>query len=88
IANTITGVENFNSELSTNTGNINISSKKGVSITGANIDAKQGIVNIQAQGVLNGKYRATAKKEGTTAKELSASIIIDGNLDVYEKGNE
>ncbi|MGQ1705149.1 DUF637 domain-containing protein [Acinetobacter baumannii] len=82
----VVGEENYGSIFNTLTGNINLSAKKGVSITGSNLEATLGQVNIQAQGVLGEQYKTTAFKEGTASKTMNASIIIDGNVDVYEKG--
>ncbi|WP_445116765.1 two-partner secretion domain-containing protein [Acinetobacter sp. WZC-1] len=82
------GVENFNTQLISLEGDINLASKKGLSITGADIDAKQGYVNIQAQGALDGFYKTTAIENDNTPKTMGASIIIDGNIDAYGKGRE
>jgi len=82
------GVENFNTQLTSLEGIINLASKKGLSITGSDINAKQGSVHIQAQGVLDELYKPTAVKAGSMPKVMQASILIDGNIDAYGKGKE
>lgn len=82
------GVENFNTQLTSSTGKINIASKKGISITGSDINANQGGVYIQAQGVLDEIYKSTALTSGNASKAIRASIILDGNIDSYGKGGE
>lgn len=81
--------EHTQTNLISNTGNISISSKKGISISGAAISAKSGSVDIEAQGTLDQQYTSTATK-GVNGQptQIGASIIIDGHTDFYDKGNE
>ncbi|WP_445536293.1 two-partner secretion domain-containing protein [Acinetobacter sp. G18] len=85
----VNGFEHAESNLISRTGNINISSVLGLSITGANISAQSGQVNLEANGILTQSYSpATTIGASTQSKTLSASIIIDGHSDFYDKGNE
>lgn len=85
----VNGFEHAESNLISKTGNINISSALGLSITGANISAQSGQVNLEANGILTQSYSpATTIGASTQPKTLSASIIIDGHSDFYDKGNE
>lgn len=88
----INGYEHAGSKLTSNLGNINLVSAKGISISGSDIDAKNGVVNIEAAGTLNevdhkiqGQYKSEAP---TSVKQglIKGSIIIDGLQDSYEIG--
>ncbi|EPF6237415.1 DUF637 domain-containing protein, partial [Acinetobacter baumannii] len=70
-------------------GNINITSAKGLSISGGDISAQSGQVNLEASGVLAEQYKSSTNSEANQPpKSLNASIIIDGHTDFYEKGSE
>ncbi|EXE63561.1 filamentous hemagglutinin family N-terminal domain protein [Acinetobacter sp. 1542444] len=70
-------------------GNINITSAKGLSISGGNISAQSGQVNLEASGVLSEQYKSSISTGANQPpKSLNASIIIDGHTDFYEKGTE
>ncbi|WEV50190.1 DUF637 domain-containing protein (plasmid) [Acinetobacter sp. ESL0695] len=87
--NTLNGYEHTESSISSNSGNISLTSNKGISISGANILAQTGQVNIEAQGTLGQIYSSTAQK-GANGKttQMGAGIIIDGHNNFYDKGNE
>lgn len=76
------------SNLESDSGNISIIAKNGVSISGANIKASNGIIDIQTQNPLDQNYTTTTVESNAQTKTLGASIIIDGLLDFYEKGFE
>lgn len=85
----VNGFEHAEANLISKNGNINISSALGLSITGANISAQLGQVNLEANGILTQSYNpATIIGANSQPKILSASIIIDGHSDFYDKGNE
>lgn len=87
--NAVNGSEHAESNLISKTGNINISSALGLSITGANISAQSGQVNLEANGILSQPYSpATTIGASTQPKTFNASIVIDGHSDFYDKGNE
>lgn len=87
--NAVNGSEHAEANLISKTGNINISSVLGLSITGANISAESGQVNLEANGILTQPYSpATTIGASTEPKILSASILIDGHSDFYDKGKE
>ncbi|MEG2359867.1 two-partner secretion domain-containing protein, partial [Acinetobacter sp.] len=85
----LNGYEHINSSFGSNVGNINIVSNKGLSISGSELMAKAGQVNLESRGVLTDQYTLTANS-GTAAqaKKISASMIIDGHTNFYDKGNE
>lgn len=85
----LNGYEHINSSFGSNVGNINIVSNKGLSISGAELMAKAGQINLESRGVLADQYTLTANP-GTAAqaKKISASMIIDGHTNFYDKGNE
>lgn len=92
LSQNVYGYEHKGALISSNTGNINLVSFKGVSISGSEIDAKKGGVNIEAAGTLadvdhkiQGKYQSTTP---TSVKQgaIKGSIIIDGLQDSYEIG--
>ncbi|MEX5781451.1 DUF637 domain-containing protein [Acinetobacter baumannii] len=85
----VNGFEHAEANLISKNGNINISSALGLSITGANISAQLGQVNLEANGILTQSYNpATIIGANSQPRILSASIIIDGHSDFYDKGNE
>ncbi|MDX8239898.1 DUF637 domain-containing protein [Acinetobacter pittii] len=84
-----TGNEHLGTSLKSTTGNINIISSKGASISGSIIDAPKGSVSIEASGALAEQYKSTINGGiKQPPKSLNASIIIDGHTDFYEKGTE
>jgi len=87
--NNLNGYEHAESNFNSNKGNINILSANGISISGGNISAKTGNVEIEAQGALPDLYTsATTKGVNGQSTQLGASIIIDGHIDFYDRGNE
>lgn len=83
------GYSHTGSNITSNSGNISLKSKKGISISGSELTAKAGTIDIEAQGPLDQTYTATATQGvGGQPKNLDASIIIDGTQDFYDKGNE
>ncbi|WP_436868936.1 DUF637 domain-containing protein [Acinetobacter courvalinii] len=88
----LTGYEHQGALISNNTGNINLVSPKGVSISGSDIDAKKGSVLIEAAGTLigvehqiQGQYK-NEKPNSVKQGAIQGSIIIDGLQDSYEIG--
>ncbi|MFK7335925.1 two-partner secretion domain-containing protein [Acinetobacter baumannii] len=87
--NSINGSEHSEAKLFSKSGNINITSAKGLSISGGDISAQSGQVNLEASGVLAEQYKSSTNSEANQPpKSLNASIIIDGHTDFYEKGSE
>lgn len=87
--NSINGSEHTETKLTSKSGNINITSAKGLSISGGNISAQTGQVNLEASGVLAEQYKSTTTTEtNSQPRILNTSIIIDGHTDFYDKGNE
>ncbi|WP_336010329.1 DUF637 domain-containing protein [Acinetobacter calcoaceticus] len=85
----LNGSEHTEAKLTSKSGNINITSAKGLSISGGNISAQSGQVNLEASGVLAEQYKSTINSGANQpAKSLNASIIIDGHTDFYSKGAE
>jgi filamentous hemagglutinin len=85
----LNGSEHAEAKLTSKSGNINITSAKGLSISGGNISAQSGQVNLEASGVLAEQYKSTINSGANQPpKSLNASIIIDGHTDFYEKGTE
>ncbi|MCG9515296.1 DUF637 domain-containing protein, partial [Acinetobacter pittii] len=85
----INGSEHAEAKLNSKSGNINVTSAKGLSISGGNISAQSGQVNLEASGVLAEQYKSTINSGANQPpKSLNASIIIDGHTDFYEKGTE
>ncbi|MCF0265690.1 DUF637 domain-containing protein [Acinetobacter guillouiae] len=83
------GYSHTGSNITSNSGNISLKSKKGISISGSELTAKAGTIDIEAQGPLDQTYTATATQGvGGQPKSFDASIIIDGTQDFYDKGNE
>ncbi|MCU4561939.1 DUF637 domain-containing protein, partial [Acinetobacter sp. WU_MDCI_Abxc222] len=85
----VEGSEHSEVGFSVLSGNINITSAKGLSISGGNISAQSGQVNLEASGVLSEQYKSSISTGANQPlKSLNASIIIDGHTDFYEKGTE
>uniref|UniRef100_UPI00387A4FA2 DUF637 domain-containing protein n=1 Tax=Acinetobacter calcoaceticus TaxID=471 RepID=UPI00387A4FA2 len=85
----VNGSEHTEAKLTSKSGNINITSAKGLSISGGNISAQLGQVNLEASGVLAEQYKSSISSGANQPpKSLNASIIIDGHTDFYEKGTE
>ena len=85
----VNGSEHTEAKLTSKSGNINITSAKGLSISGGNISAQLGQVNLEASGVLAEQYKSSIiSGANQPPKSLNASIIIDGHTDFYEKGTE
>lgn len=88
----VIGYEHKSAALTNSSGNINLVSSKGISISGSAIDAKKGAVSIEAAGTLSGtehKIQGQYKsKTPTSVKQgvIKGSIIIDGLQDSYEIG--
>lgn len=85
--NRFSGYEHSESSLDSLLGDVNIISSKGILVSGGNITSREGKVNIEARGVLDQIYTATAEVNGNK-KNLNASIIMDGHNNFYDKGNE
>ncbi|ENW94590.1 DUF637 domain-containing protein, partial [Acinetobacter sp. NIPH 298] len=88
----VNGYEHLGATLTSNTGNINLASKQGLSISGADIDAKKGSVLIEASGTLSneeyqiqGEFKSNIKNSVKQGK-IKGSIIIDATQDSYEIG--
>ncbi|WP_151796715.1 two-partner secretion domain-containing protein [Acinetobacter soli] len=89
INNNTNGYEHAESNLISKDGNITLTSARGISISGANIAAITGQTNIEARAPLVGQYTSsTINSEQNQPKKISASIIIDGHTDFYDKGKE
>ncbi len=87
--NKTNGYEHAESTLTSKAGNISLTGARGVSISGANLTAAAGQVNIEARSPLLSQYTSSTINSGQTLpRTLSASIIIDGHTDFYDKGNE
>lgn len=85
----INGSEHAEAKLTSKSGNINITSAKGLSVSGGNISAQTGQVNLEASGVLAEQYKSTTTTEtNPQPRILNASIIVDGHTDFYDKGSE
>ncbi|MEI1686576.1 DUF637 domain-containing protein, partial [Acinetobacter baumannii] len=85
----LNGSEHAETKFNAKSGNINITSAKGLSISGGNISAQSGQVNLEARGVLAEQYKSTINSGANQPqKTLNASVIIDGHTDFYEKGTE
>lgn len=87
--NGVNGYEHQGADLTTNTGILNIVSNKGLSITGSELTARTGIVSLESRGGLDDQYKLTSNSDTSNGlKTISASIIIDGYTNFYDKGNE
>ncbi|MGE9819638.1 DUF637 domain-containing protein [Acinetobacter baumannii] len=85
----VNGSEHTETKLTSKSGNINITSVKGLSISGGNISAQIGQVNLEASGVLAEQYKSSISTGANQPpKSLNASIIIDGHTDFYSNGTE
>ncbi|EXC19444.1 member of ShlA/HecA/FhaA exofamily domain protein, partial [Acinetobacter sp. 809848] len=85
----LNGSEHAETKLTSKSGNINITSAKGLSISGGNISAQLGQVNLEASGVLAEQYKSSISSGvNQPPKSLNASIIVDGHTDFYDKGSE
>ncbi|MDR6796645.1 DUF637 domain-containing protein, partial [Acinetobacter calcoaceticus] len=85
----LNGSEHAETKFNSKSGNINITSAKGLSISGGNISAQLGHVNLEASGVLAEQYKSTTTTEtNPQPRILNASIIVDGHTDFYDKGSE
>lgn len=82
------GYEHISSEITSTSGNVNITSNTGTKITGSEITATNGLVNIEARAPLTQTYTTTTLGADGKAKTLNASIVMDGLADFYEKGGE
>ncbi len=90
--NNINGYEHQGAHVSTKSGNINLVSSSGVSISGSEIDASKGSVLIEAAGTLanqeyqiQGEYKSD-KLNSVKQGKINGSIIIDATQDSYEIG--
>lgn len=85
----VNGSEHTEAKLTSKSGNINITSAKGLSISGGNISAQSGQVNLEASAALSEQYKSTTTTNtNPQPRILNASIIIDGHTDFYDKGSE
>jgi filamentous hemagglutinin len=85
----VNGSEHTEAKLNSKSGNINITSAKGLSVSGGNISSQLGQVNLEASGVLAEQYKSTTTTNtNPQPRILNASIIIDGHADFYDKGSE
>jgi filamentous hemagglutinin len=92
--NNLNGYGHQGAILTSDTGNINLASKQGLSVSGAKIDAQKGSVLIEASGTLaneehqiQGEFKSNIQnsvKQGA----VKGSIIIDATQDSYEVGKE
>ncbi|MEN8367719.1 DUF637 domain-containing protein [Acinetobacter bereziniae] len=85
---TLSGSEHNSSKLISDSGNINLISTKGITISGSKLTSKNGLVDIEAQGILEQPYTSTTVGINGISKTVDASIIVDGTRDFYDKGNE
>ncbi len=88
----LNGYEHKGVLISSDAGNINFTSSKGISISGSDINAKKGEVNIEAAGTLTGvehqiqgKYK-NEKPNSVKQGAIQGSVVIDGLQDSYEIG--
>ena len=77
----LNGYEHKRAEIQTS-GNINIASKNGILVRGASLSGA-GKVLLESKGTLNKTLTAKDAQD-----QIDASILIDGVVDSYEKGNE
>lgn len=86
---TSNGYEHNGTKIISDSGNINIISAKGMSISGSEITAEEGQVNLESRGVLSDIYTLTSiPTTSTVAQQVSASMILDGHTNFYDNGNE
>lgn len=81
------GDEHVAAELTSDSGNINLTSARGVSISGSELVSKTGLIDIEAQGLLYEPYKITTQQPNGKPQQINASIVIDGTVDLFEKGN-
>ncbi|KAF1022549.1 MAG: hypothetical protein GAK29_03168 [Acinetobacter bereziniae] len=81
------GDEHVAAELTSESGNINLTSARGVSISGSELVSKTGLIDIEAQGLLYEPYKITTQQPNGKPQQINASIVIDGTVDLFEKGN-
>lgn len=85
----LSGYTHSSSKVSSGTGNVSITSSKGLSISGSELTAKSGVVNLESRGVLTDQYTLTSIPSTLTSpKVISASMILDGHTNFYDRGNE
>ncbi|WP_159152705.1 two-partner secretion domain-containing protein [Acinetobacter johnsonii] len=85
----LNGYEHQGSNIYSHTENVNIVSNRGLSVSGGQINAKSGQVNLESRGVLSDIYKLTSiPTTSTAAQQVSASMILDGHTNFYDKGNE
>ena len=85
----LSGYTHSSSKVSSGTGNVSITSSKGLSISGSELTAKSGVVNLESRGVLTDQYTLTSIPSNLTSpKVISASMILDGHTNFYDRGNE
>jgi len=83
------GYEHATTLLTSNMGNISILSAKGLSISGSELTAKAGQIDLESRGILADNYTLTAIPSTLIkAEQISASMILDGHTNFYDKGNE
>lgn len=92
LSKNLNGYEHQGATLTSNTGNINLVSKQGLSISGSTIDAKRGVVLLEAAGTLadeeyliQGEFKNNIPNSVKQGK-IKGSIIIDATQDSYEIG--
>ncbi|ENV08012.1 hypothetical protein F966_03872 [Acinetobacter higginsii] len=92
LSRNLNGYEHQGAALTSNTGNINLVSKQGLSISGSTIDAKKGSVLLEAAGTLadeeyliQGEFKSNIPNSVKQGK-IKGSIIIDATQDSYEIG--
>ncbi|MEJ5138573.1 MULTISPECIES: DUF637 domain-containing protein [Acinetobacter] len=81
------GDEHVAAVLTSESGNINLTSARGVSISGSELASKTGLIDIEAQGLLYDPYKITTQQPNGKPQQINASIVIDGTVDLFEKGN-
>ncbi|MEB6479371.1 DUF637 domain-containing protein [Acinetobacter vivianii] len=88
----VNGQVHVGAKIFSDTGDIQLVSNKGLSISGSTIDARDGKVNLEAAGTLDGdgysiQGNYTNPAENSVKKGvIKGSIIIDANQDSYEQG--
>ena len=86
--NSVKGYEHSTSSLLSHSGNIDIISSKGVSVSGSNLISQLGQANIEAKGPLEQNYTSITQGQNNKPRTMYASIIVDGTQDFYDKGGE
>lgn len=85
--NALNGYEHNSANISAISGNLDIISNKGLSISGSDLITQAGAIHLESRGVLDGQYTLTSNNTIET-RIVSASTIIDGHTNFYDKGNE